>query len=363
MKYFLVAGEASGDLHAGRLMQAIGKQDPQADFACWGGEKMQDAGGKLLQHYSQLAFMGFWEVLKNLRSIFRGIRQCKSDILIFQPDTLILIDYPGFNLRLAKWAHKKGLRVVWYIAPQLWAWHQSRVKNIKRDVDLLLVILPFEVDFYKKFDIDAQFVGHPLLDDPAFDTKNAVEERNIITLLPGSRKQEISRHLPLMSALVKRMPQEEFVVAGMSHLGENYYKKVLNSTKVHIVFDASRELLQKSKAAVVASGTATLEAALLNVPQVVCYKSNAISYFIGKQLVKAPWISLVNLILNEALLTELIQQDMNPEKMQAELEAVLQTERQAILSEKYVLLRQVLGEKGAAEKAATFIRKLLEKVD
>jgi len=172
MKYFLVAGEASGDLHAGRLMQAIGKQDPQADFACWGGEKMQDAGGKLLQHYSQLAFMGFWEVLKNLRSIFRGIRQCKSDILIFQPDTLILIDYPGFNLRLAKWAHKKGLRVVWYIAPQLWAWHQSRVKNIKRDVDLLLVILPFEVDFYKKFDIDAQFVGHPLLDDPAFDTKN-----------------------------------------------------------------------------------------------------------------------------------------------------------------------------------------------
>jgi len=358
MKYFLIAGEASGDLHAGRLIQAIRQKDNQSDVVCWGGHHMQYAGAKLLRHYQDLAFMGFWEVLQHLPLILKAINQCKKDILDEHPDVLILIDYPGFNLRIAKWAHRMGLKVLWYISPQLWAWHQSRVKSIKRDVDLMLCILPFEVDFYKRFNVKVHYVGHPLLDDPAFNSNLDKQNRKLIALLPGSRKQEIKRHLSLMTEVAAHFPDQHFVIAAMKHIGTEYYARFLNKPNLDIVFDDTIRVLKKSKAALVASGTATLEAALLNVPQLVCYKGNLISYLIGKRLVKVNYISLVNLVMNEAVLSELIQQKMTINNMIEELNYLLDDDKRKQMFEKYELLRKKLGKPGASERAASWIGQL-----
>ncbi len=358
MNYFLLAGEASGDLHAARLMKALMQHDKHANFICWGGDKMQKAGAKLLHHYQDLAFMGFWEVAKNLPAILKALKQCKHDILTEHTDILILVDYPGFNLKIAKWAHQQGFKVVWYISPQLWAWHQSRVKNIKRDVDLMLCILPFEVAFYKKFNIEAHYVGHPLLDDPAFSNTSEHQNRNIIALLPGSRKQEIKRHLPLMAEVAGRVPEQSFVIAAMKHIGTEYYARFSNKPNLHIVFDDSIQILKKSKAALVASGTATLEAALLNVPQLVCYKGSLISYLIGKRLVKVNYISLVNLVMNEAVLCEFIQKEMTVDNMLEELKLLLNDDKRKQIFKKYESLRIKLGKPGASERAASLIEQL-----
>lgn len=365
MKYFIIAGEASGDLHGSNLIRALKKQDSSAEIVCWGGDLMENAGGRLLQHYREISFMGFLEVVRHLRTILRAMADCKRQIEIEKPDKLILIDYPGFNFRIAEWAKKKGFKVNFYISPQLWAWKEGRIKKVKRDIDKMFVILPFEKDFYKKHDYEVEFVGHPLLDvtenyieNPAFKQQNQLDDRPIIALLPGSRKQEIQNMLAMMLTMVTKFSDYQFVIAAAPAQSLDFYQNIIQSTQnqsVKIIQNQTYDILHNAHAALVTSGTATLETALFNVPQVVCYKGNAISFAIAKRLVKIKYISLVNLIMDKELVKELIQNELNIPNLEVELNKILDTKNRTILFSEYKLLKQKLGGAGASERTAKFI--------
>lgn len=366
MKYYLLAGEASGDLHGSNLIRELVRQDGEAKIRCWGGDLMQEAGGELVKHYRDLAFMGFAEVIKNLPTILRNLRFCKEDILQWKPDLLILIDYPGFNLRMAKWAREQGIKVVYYISPQVWAWKENRVKSMKTCIDKMLVILPFEKKYYQdKWNWDVEYVGHPLVEvidrfkkDPSPLSVTLPGEGPVIALLPGSRQQEILKKLPVMLEVTRHYPQCRFVVAKAPGLDPSFYEELLSPyPNVFSVTKETYALLNLSTAALVTSGTATLETALFGVPEVVCYKGSYLSYQIGKRLVKVKYISLVNLIMDKPVVTELIQDDLNPSRLKAELEKLLHDpETGARIRKDYAALHEVLGEGGhASEKAARSI--------
>lgn len=369
MKYYIIAGEASGDLHGSNLIKELKKIDTAAVIRCWGGDKMQEAGGELVMHYRELAFMGFWEVIKNIFTILRHLKFCKKDIVEFQPDTLILIDYPGFNLRIARWAKQKGLRIIYYISPQVWAWKENRVKMMKECIDKMLVILPFEKDYFKnKWNWEVEYVGHPLVEVvESFKRRAASYELNkkpVIALLPGSRKQEILKKLPVMLEVAKEFPDYSFIVAKAPGANESFYDALLkNYSNVSSVSGQTYELLLKSKAALVTSGTATLETALFGVPEVVCYKGSFLSYQIGKRLVKVKFISLVNLIMDKLVVKELIQDDLTIEKLQYELHELFTNEiRITAIKKDYAALKQLLSEGGnASAKAASSIVNFLKK--
>lgn len=362
VKYYVIAGEASGDMHAANLVAALHQRQPQAHFRGWGGDRMRQEGVALVKHYKELAFMGFVEVLLNLRTILRNIKSCKADIETFQPDVLILVDYPGFNLRIAKWAKAKGIKVVYYISPQLWAWKKGRVHQIKRDVDQMLVILPFETAFYQQYNYKVQYVGHPLLDalakeekDDNFLQRDALGDKPIIALLPGSRQQEISKMLPIMLSQIALFPNYTFVVAAAPAIEDAFYAQWIKGTAVRIVKGKTHSLLRQAQAALVTSGTATLETALLKVPQVVCYKGNPISFAIAKRLVHINFISLVNLIMEREVVKELIQHEFNPKRLQKELQSVLQGQKRIEMLANYEQLSQKLGGVGASQRAADLI--------
>ena len=365
MKYYLIAGEASGDLHGANLMRALQQIDSKAKFRFWGGDRMEAVGGKLVKHYRDLAFMGFWEVVTNLRTILRNIDFCKRDITQFQPDVLIFIDYPGFNMRIAKWAKQRGIPTHYYISPQIWAWKENRIKAIKRDVDAMYVILPFEKDFYEeKHQYPVHFVGHPLLDaiaarkevsEEVFKRENGLDERPIIALLPGSRKQEIAKMLSVMLSVVGSYHQYQFVIAGAPSLGYDFYKQFIKEENVHFVSGKTYDLLSHAHAALVTSGTATLETALFRVPEVVCYRGNWISYQIAKRVISLKYISLVNLIMDAPVVTELIQGDLNTRNLKTELNKLLNPDYREKLLNNYEALREKLGNEGASERTAQAI--------
>ncbi len=414
MKYYIIAGEASGDLHGSNLIRELKRLDNAAQIRCWGGDKMQEAGGELVKHYRDLAFMGFTEVLLNLRTILRNLKFCKQDILQFKPDVLILIDYPGFNLRISKWAKENGLRVVFYISPQVWAWKEGRVKSMKQTIDKMLVILPFEKEYFRnKWNWDVEYVGHPLVEvieryklarrrneggekgtsltaegtkagdkgqgtsdkvqgtsDKVQGTSDKVqgtsldaegtsaEDKQVIALLPGSRKQEILKKLPVMLEVSKHFPDYKFVVAQAPAISSGFYKLFTDKfPNVAIANDKTYDLLMRAKAALVTSGTATLETALFGVPEVVCYKGSPISYQIAKRVIKVKFISLVNLIMDKLVVKELIQDQLTVENLHAELNKILtDKERISALQRDYADLKKLLSQGGnASEKAARSI--------
>jgi len=364
LKYYIIAGEASGDLHGSKLIKALKEKDDKAQIRFWGGDLMQQAGGTLVKHYKTLAFMGFWEVITHLRTILKNIKFCKKDISRFQPDVIIYIDYPGFNLRIAKWAKQKGFKNHFYISPQVWAWKESRVRQMKKDLDALYVILPFEKDFFEnKHQFKVEFVGHPLLDtltkrkkSTAFIKENQLSDKNnLIALLPGSRKQEIKKMLPVFLKVAASFPQFEFVLAGAPGIDRDWYQRFFSGEGVKIIQNKTHNLLLHARAALVSSGTATLETALLNVPQVVCYRSSFLTYQIAKWLVKLEYISLVNLILDREIVKELIQEAFNVKEVTHHLEYVLSETGQKKLKEDYQELRKVLGAGGASKKTAQLI--------
>ncbi len=362
MKYYIIAGEASGDLHGSNLMKAIFDEDPQAEIHFWGGNLMQNVGGHLVKHYSELAFMGFAEVLLNLTTILNNIKFCKKDIATFNPDVIIFIDYPGFNMRIAKWAKIKKIKTYYYIAPQIWAWKENRIKEIKRDFDKLFVILPFEKDFFEiKHDFPVSFVGHPLIDainnhknqnSYNFRTENDLNEKPIIAVLPGSRKQEISKMLTVMLSVADDFEGYQFVIAGAPSQEFSFYKPFISKNNIKFVANKTYDLLKISHAALVTSGTATLETALFHVPEVVCYKGNWLSYQIAKRIITLRYISLVNLIMDKEVVTELIQDKCTTKNIKLELQKILDgTKREEIL-ENYAVLESKLGGIGASKKVA-----------
>lgn len=367
MKYYIIAGEASGDLHGSNLIKALKSKDPNAEIRCWGGDLMQKAGGNLVKHYKELAFMGFAEVLFNLNTILKNISFCKNDIVKFNPDVLIFIDYPGFNMRIAKWAKKRQIPTHYYISPQIWAWKENRIKAIKRDFDQLYVILPFEKDFYeKKHLFPVEFVGHPLIDainsrekvdEIQFRKEHNLDERPIIALLPGSRKQEINKLLTEMLSIVPDFPNYQFVIAGAPGQDFEFYQQFLTQKTVHFISNKTYDLLSISHAALVTSGTATLETALFKVPEVVCYKGNWISYQIAKRIITLKYISLVNLIMDEEVVCELIQDQCNRNNIKNELSKILDENYRNKLLNKYLLLEEKLGGVGASDKVAHLILK------
>lgn len=361
MKYYIIAGEASGDLHASNLMKALRKRDTEADFRFWGGDRMQAVGGTLVKHYKELSFMGFVEILKNLPTILRNVKFCKKDIADFQPDMLVFIDYSGFNLRIAKWAKKQGFYTNYYISPQIWASRAKRVHAIKRDIDAVFVILPFVKDFYQKYKHSVDFVGHPLIDaieqekkveDAHFRKQHNLSEKPIIALLPGSRKQEISVMLSVMLSLTDDFPDYQFVIAGAPSQEYAFYENFIRNKNVKFVNNQTYGLLSLATAALVTSGTATLETALFKVPQVVCYKGNAISYAIAKRIITLKFISLVNLIMNREVVKELIQNAFTKENLKSELTQILNPKKRDEMLENYDVLEEKLGGEGASKKAA-----------
>ena len=371
MRYYLIAGEASGDLHGSNLVKALQLQDKDGVFQGWGGDLMTAAGVNITKHYRDLAFMGFYEVVKNISTIRENFKVCKADLLAFRPDVVILLDYPGFNLRMAKWIKEQNLKIVYYISPQIWAWHTSRVHNIKKLVDRMLVILPFEKTFYQQYNYEVDFVGHPLLDHlthlpPAddFRIQHDLDDRPIIALLPGSRKQEIKKMLNGMLAVVDDFKDYQFIIAGAPAIPLTYYQSLIaqqnfsSAFTPKIVNNQTYKLLSISHAALVTSGTATLETALFGVPQVVCYTGNPISFQLARRLIKIKYISLVNLVLDYPLVTELIQSDFNKKKITTELNIILNEGRRQEILTGYADLRKALGEVGASERAAAAILSL-----
>lgn len=369
-RVFLSVGEASGDLHAALLMRALQKEISDVEFAYWGGDKMQAVGGTLLKHYRDLAFMGFWEVVKNLRTILRNLDNCFADMLAFQPDVLILVDYSGFNLRIAKKAKAAGIKVFYYISPQVWASRANRVEKIKDYVDEMFVILPFEKAFYRQYDFDVHSIGHPLTDvvqnfrpDPNFRSQNNLSDRPLIALLPGSRKQEITAMLGEMLQLLPSFPAYQFVIAGAPNIPQAFYEEIIkrfseNSVaSVQLIYNRTYDIFSTAKAALVTSGTATLEAALFEVPQVVCYKGGALSYAIAKRIIQVKYICLVNLILDREVVKELIQKEMTAENLRKELTKLLTEEKS--LADDYTELKAKLGEPGAPRRAAQIMATLL----
>ncbi|HEY0058597.1 MAG TPA: lipid-A-disaccharide synthase [Flavisolibacter sp.] len=368
MKYYIIAGEASGDLHGSNLVREITRIDQRAEVRAWGGDLMTAAGAQVVKHYKELAFMGFVEVIKNLPAILSNLKFCKKDIQTFSPDVLVLIDYPGFNLPVAKWAKKMGFKVSYYISPQVWAWKESRVKLIRKVVDQMLVILPFEKEFYEtKWDYKVEYVGHPLAQviSDFIQTNNSNDQikpaKPIIALLPGSRAQEVIAKLPLMLEASRSFPQYQFVIAKAASLDDSFYQALTAGYgDIHSVKNETYSLLARADAALVTSGTATLETALFRVPQVVCYKGSPVSYFIARRLISIKYISLVNLIMDRPVVTELIQGDLTVENIRRELEAILfNPEKKAQLQQDYHLLFNLLQQGGNASlKAATLICRL-----
>ncbi len=367
MKYYLIAGEASGDLHGANLMRALRRQDPGAQFRYWGGDAMKAVEGEPVRHIRDMAFMGFVEVLAHLPAVMDNIRFCKRDILDWQPDVLVTIDYPGFNLKMARHAHEHGIKTVHYISPQLWAWKAGRIKKLRRDLDKLCYILPFEQKYYADNRLpQAVYVGHPLLDCGIADGSRQTD--TLIALLPGSRRQEIAKVFPAMLRLAKRHPEYEFQVAGMTLLGEKFYQSVMerhggNPGNVTILYDQTYQLLSTAHAAVVCSGTATLETCLFNVPQVVGYIANPLSVAIARRIVakRLKYISLVNLIADEPIVTELIQEDLNDERLEKEFRRITVDEaaRRHML-DGYARVHAILGNAGASDRTAQEIIKTIE---
>ncbi len=365
MKYYIIAGEASGDLHGSNLIKALKKYDEAADIRCWGGDLMQEAGGTLAKHYKEMAFMGFLEVLKNISTIFKNIAYCKADIDKFKPEAIIFIDFSGFNLRIAKWAKERKYKTNYYISPQVWASREGRVKKIKKYIDAMYVILPFEKAFYAKHGFEVSFVGHPLLDAisnakvEALDTFCQVHQLNgnqpIIALLPGSRKQEVEKMLNVMLSIVPDFPNHQFVIAGAPSLEDRFYQRFLVKKNVRFVSRQTYSLLSHSQAALVTSGTATLETALFKVPQVVCYKGNWISYQIAKRIITLNYISLVNLIMDKEVVKELIQGDLTTQNLKKELSQILEAQKREEIRQDYDALIKKLGGTGASEKIAQLI--------
>ena len=369
-RIYIIAGEASGDLHGANLLKELYKLDYSISVRAWGGDRMKNEGATLVKHISDLAFMGFIEVILNLSTILKNINFCKKDIVEFKPDVLLLIDYPGFNLRIAEWAKKNGIKVHYYISPQVWAWKKSRVKIIKASVDKMYSILPFENDFYKQFDYETQYVGHPLLDEvenfnqvrltkDEFLNKNKLSQVPIISILPGSRKQEIKVKLPIMLDAVKSLKNYQIVIAGAPNQTAKMYDE-FEAQGCKIIFGQTYDLLSNSEAAIVTSGTATLETAILNIPEVVCYKGSWISYFIARSLIKINYISLVNLIMDQQIVKELIQGECNPFKIREELDLLLNDKnyREAMLSN-FEIMREKLGGQGASKKVAHSLLKTI----
>lgn len=367
MKYYLITGEASGDLHASNLMAELKLIDTQASFRFWGGDRMKDQGGHLVTHINELSFMGFTEVLLNLRKILTNIDRCKKDLLNQKPDVLILVDYPGFNLRIAEFAAVNGIRVVYYISPQVWAWKASRIKKIKKFVGRMITILPFEKEFYSKYGMEVDFVGHPLLDEiskrkkavPAFKdfcTSNKLDDKPLIAILPGSRRQEISVMLPVMASMSEKFPEYQFVMAGMDAYPDEFYHSLTGKYNVKLIKGKTYELLEQATAALVTSGTATLETALFEVPEVVCYKGGAVSFQIAKWLVKVDFISLVNLIMGTELVPELIQGEFNSKRLETELRKIISnSEHRQKQKDGFAELKGRLGAGGASKKAAQIV--------
>lgn len=364
MKYYIIAGEASGDLHASNLMKALKEQDSNAEFRFWGGDLMQAVGGTLVKHYKERAFMGFVEVILNLPKILGLIKFCKNDIESYQPDQLIFIDNSGFNLRIAKWAKQNNFRTNYYIAPQVWASRSGRVEDIKRDIDAMFVTLPFEQEFYKKHNYNVNFVGHPLLDaiadrkqvdEDAFRKDHKLSAKPIVALLPGSRKQEITKMLSVMLKMADKFKDYQFVIAGAPSQDFEFYKQFISTDNVKFISNKTYDLLSISYAALVTSGTATLETALFKVPEVVCYKGSWISYQIAKRIITLKFISLVNLIMDKEVVTELIQNEFNENRLETELKAILDAENRERLFNDYFDLEQKLGGKGASENTAKLI--------
>ncbi|KAA5820587.1 lipid-A-disaccharide synthase [Algibacter amylolyticus] len=369
MKYYIIAGEASGDLHGSNLMKALKAEDANAEIRFWGGDLMQAVGGTLVKHYKERAFMGFIEVIMNLNKIFKDISFCKNDISSFKPDVIVFIDNSGFNLRIAKWAKEAGFKTSYYISPQVWASRASRVKAIKRDIDNMYVILPFVKPFYKKHDYDVTFVGHPLIDAIAnrkqvgvlkFREDHQLGEKPIIALLPGSRKQEITKMLSVMLSVVDEYTTHQFVIAGAPSQDYSFYETFIKANNVKFISNKTYDLLSVSTAALVTSGTATLETALFKIPQVVCYKGSTISYQIAKRIITLKFISLVNLVMDREVVTELIQNDFNKKNLKKELDKILDPETRTKLFLDYYELEKKLGGVGASKKTASLIYKSIK---
>lgn len=370
-RIYIIAGEASGDLHGSNLMKALLDEDSGLQFRFWGGDRMRSVSNGCVKHIRDLAFMGFTEVLLNIRTILNNIRFCKEDIREFKPDALVLIDYPGFNLRIAEWAKKEGIKVYYYISPQVWAWKESRVAKIKANVDHMFVILPFELDFYKKHQFEVEYVGHPLIDaidhflsddkaiTQSFRERYHLGDKRVIAILPGSRTQEISKKLPIMMEALRPFENDYVLaIAGAPTQDEGIYRKY-SSTAV-IIKNETYALLSNASFAVVTSGTATLETALFKVPEIVCYKGSPISYVIAKALIKIKFISLVNLIMDRKVVTELIQEDCNPDKIREEMSRLIEdVDYRNEMLNNFDALRKELGEGGASEKVAWSLLKTI----
>jgi lipid-A-disaccharide synthase len=365
MKYYIIAGEKSGDLHASNLIKALKKKDPNASFRVWGGDMMEEAGAEIVTHYREMAFMGFLEVIKNLPRILGFIKKCKADILKTQPDVVILVDYAGFNMRIAKFAKKKGFRTFYYISPKIWAWNQGRAKNIKKYIDRMFVILPFEKEFYKKYDYAVDYVGNPLFDaitnfekQADFHQKNQLNPtQKIIALLPGSRKQEVNKILPVLLGTSKQFTEYQFVIAGVNNLDETLYQEA-KQQNFHVIFNQTYDLLQHAHAAIVTSGTATLETALFEVPQVVAYKTSPITAFLVRQLIKIDYVSLVNLIAGKEVVKELLQSNCTTETLTRELTNVLHQNREQMIQDYKDIKKQIQTE-GVSKRTADLMWKYL----
>ncbi|WP_339814749.1 lipid-A-disaccharide synthase [uncultured Imperialibacter sp.] len=360
MKYFLIAGERSGDLHGSFLINYLKKLDPEAEIVGWGGDYMEKAGGTILKHYRELAIMGFWEVIKNLRTLARLQKECKNSILEFNPDAVIFIDYPGFNLRIAAFTRAKGFTNFYYISPKVWAWNQKRAYKLKRLIDRLFCILPFEVEFFKRYEFDVSYVGNPLkeaIKSYDFDEQflGAWADKKVIAVLPGSRAQEVANVVEMLKQIVPAKPEFHFLVAAVDNLPDSAYEALKHSGgNVELVYNKTYEILKLAEAAIVTSGTATLEAALLKAPQVVIYRTSGISYALAKRLIKVPFISLVNLIANKEVVRELIQDEMSPDNVLKELNSIVSDSngyKRAML-QGYDLVDTIIGEQNAPEEAA-----------
>lgn len=363
MRYYIIAGEASGDMHAANLMKYLRKKDSEAVFCGFGGDLMKNEGLHIIKHYHDLAFMGFSQVLLNLRTIFKNLALCKNEILKFKPDVVILVDYPGFNLRIAKWLKTQKIKTFYYISPQIWAWNQKRGKKIKRLIDKTFCILPFEKDFYKKFDYEVEYVGHPLLDSLRLDSepvdintfkeKHQLDNRPIVAMLPGSREQEIKKVLPIMASIRGQFQDYQFVIACVSQFKPYFYNKFIHNQDIKLIYKDTRNLLRASKAALVTSGTASLETALLKVPEVICYKGGFLNYIIARRLIRVKYIGLPNLIMDKPMIKELIQNDLNSKNLEYELNLLLNDqEKQATLKKDFQTLIEILGDGNASETTA-----------
>ncbi len=362
MKYFIIAGEASGDLHGSNLVKELKALDPEADIQGWGGDKMQAAGVEVQKHIRELAFMGFVEVLMNIGKIVKNFSLCKKQILHFNPDVIICVDYPGFNLRMARWGKIQGFKIAYYISPTVWAWKENRVETVRQYVDRMICILPFEKDFYATKNVTVDYVGHPTVDVIEYEKSvtSSIEGNNLIALLPGSRKQEIDKMLPIMLEATKALSEYRLVIAQAPNLDRDVYQPYLKDHRIELVQHKTYDILKVAKAAIVTSGTATLETALFGVPQVVCYIANGISYAIAKRLVKVNYISLVNLILHRESVLELIQHDMTVDNVKSELEKLLyDATRKNQLRNDYAELSDILRQGGASKKTAIIIHNLL----